>query len=121
MKVKTSELSGKALDWAVIKASNFPVMMHEGSFVSYDMEMDAYVIIQPSVAWSQCGAMISRFGMTITPASSDRTEWMARFSENEEMLDGFGSTPQIAICRAVVAAKLGDEVDIPDELMEVGE
>lgn len=29
-----------------------------------------------------------------------------------------GETPQIAICRAVVAAKLGDEVDIPDELME---
>lgn len=28
-----------------------------------------------------------------------------------------GETPQIAICRAVVAAKLGDEVDIPDELM----
>lgn len=31
---------------------------------------------------------------------------------------GEGETPQIAICRAVVASKLGDEVDIPDELME---
>ncbi|MDC9598920.1 hypothetical protein [Xenorhabdus anantnagensis] len=27
-----------------------------------------------------------------------------------------GDTPQIAICRAVVAAQLGDEVEIPDEL-----
>ncbi|WP_338805084.1 hypothetical protein WDV76_08620 [Xenorhabdus griffiniae] len=29
-----------------------------------------------------------------------------------------GDTLQIAICRAVVAAQLGDEVEIPDELME---
>lgn len=28
-------------------------------------------------------------------------------------------TPMIAICRAVVSAKLGDEVEIPDELIEV--
>lgn len=32
-----------------------------------------------------------------------------------------GETPLIAICRAVVASKLGDTVDIPDELMEVRE
>ncbi len=32
-----------------------------------------------------------------------------------------GERPLIAVCRAVVATKLGDEVDIPDELMEVGE
>lgn len=121
MKVKTAELSGVQLDYAVIKASNFPVMMHEGRFVTYDMEFDGYVVVQPSVAWSQCGTMIARFGMTVTPASSAMTDWMARFAESEKLYDGFGSTPQVAICRAVVASKLGDEVDIPDELMEVGE
>lgn len=118
MKVKTAELKGVALDWAVIRASNFPVMAHEGRFVTYDMGLDRYVVIQPSVAWSQCGTMIERFGITVTPASSAMTDWMARFAQSKKLYDGFGSTPQIAICRAVVASKLGDEVDIPDELME---
>ena len=104
MKVKTNELSGQALDWAVAKAEGYP-------------DEDISVDWNYSTDWAQSGPIIEREGIQI---QKHRSGWVAlpedaQFSE-EEYQDG--STPLIAAMRCYVASRLGDEVEIPDDLLE---
>ena len=114
MKVKTSELSGVQLDYAVACSVDWgqPVLhiTSGGSFVEL-----MGVVFSPTSNWSQCGPMIAEFGVWL---SDDEGAFTASCKPHFDRAIYDAETPQIAICRAVVAAKLGDEVDIPDELME---
>jgi hypothetical protein len=98
MKTKTSELTGAALDWAVAMAENW---------AGADFEIKPY-----STDWAQGGPIIER--ERITPEWTGE-DWMAYIKHDEEV---FGSTPLIAAMRCYVASKLGDEVEIPEELIE---
>ncbi|MGJ0636831.1 phage protein NinX family protein [Xenorhabdus bovienii] len=106
MKIKTSELTGKALDYAVAMANNFRAC--NGHLCIYS----------PSTDWSQCGELIDKYNIELVNELLDCVLfWSANCNYvSDDYLDG--QTPQIAICRAVVAAQLGDEVEIPDELVE---
>ncbi len=102
--MKTSELTGAALDWAVAKC--------EGKAFAEEGEKfkTAY---SPSTDWSQGGPIIERerigfgFGVGI-----DSNRWEAGYATPEET----GHTPLIAAMRCYVASKLGDQVDVPEEL-----
>lgn len=113
MQVKTSELIGQSLDWAVAKC--------EGSRVN------AYgdVVEQAapySTEWSQGGPIIELEGINIRKVGS--TAWQAsyavmqmRFDKSAYSYHGHtGTTPLIAVMRCYVASKLGDTVEIPNEL-----
>jgi hypothetical protein len=97
MKTKTSELTGAALDWAVAVA------------LKEDPTMDAPY----STEWAFGGPIIERELICINP-DSPRNQWMA-ITNNAEIVE-FGPTPLIAACRCLVASRLGDEVEIPEEL-----
>lgn len=126
MKVKTAELSGKALDWATGRAIGANVGITIGGLVKEitshnPIDMSLW---QPTNDWSICGPLIEKLKIScyasVDPESSKVYHWVA---VNEKVpydkRRGYtASEPKIAICRAVVASKLGDEVDIPDELME---
>ena len=110
MKIKTSELSGAALDWAVsmiVENSRlFPIWL-DGKPQSYA----AY-----STDWAQGGPIIER---ELIEVGRQHGEWIAC---SEVADDGswdknvsYGKTPLIAAMRCYVASKLGDEVDVPDE------
>jgi hypothetical protein len=113
MKIKTSELTGAALDWAVAKCEG--ANWEDGLLVWYDDESvkrqcrpNAY-----STDWLQGGPIIEREGIGLgfgVGVNSDR--WEAGFSTPEET----GPTPLIAAMRCYVASKLGDDVDVPDEI-----
>ena len=110
--MKTSELEGAALDWAVAQC--------EGLEVEYLNDGITQCLIQkpsgrfaPSTDWSLAGPIIEREMITVEWTGED---WMAYIWHDEEF---FGPTPLIAATRAYVAMKLGDEVEIPVELMEV--
>lgn len=116
MKLKTSELTGAALDWAVAKC--------EGGYApSVDTDIDAtkrinYGGMYPewSTDWSHGGPIIEREGMLIAP---DPCGWEARHpGDDGDSTEAVGPTPLIAATRCYVASKLGDEVDVPEELME---
>jgi hypothetical protein len=118
MKIKTSELTGPALDWAVAKAQG-----KRPSLFIYQQTGALAKEHNYSSDWSQGGPIIERERMQIAPLpdkgwrghwrsfnSADRREvWMDCFDE--------GITPLIAAMRCYVASKLGDTVDVPEELV----
>ncbi len=101
MKIKTSELTDAALDWAVGMTGEYGC-----GFFSTD--------------WSQGGPIIEReeVELTFDRASETDTLWRAEMFDVEgvSIAHEYGPTPLIAAMRCYVASKLGDTVDIPEEL-----
>ncbi len=112
MKIKTSELIGPALDWAVAQITG------EGFYLSTDPDLGRPYWYSPSSVWSQGGPIIEREGIQTTPV--DGIVWAAIVHKHifDDDLECFqtGLTPLIAAMRCYVASKLGDEVEIPEEL-----
>jgi hypothetical protein len=118
VKVKTSELTGRAIDWATGKAIGANIGVTIGGLVKEitshnPIEMGLW---QPTNDWSICGSMIEKYWMDVfcEPHNED-VLWSAI---TPHLLGNYenGPTPQIAICRAVVASVLGDEIDLPEDL-----
>ena len=123
MRIKTSELTGAALDWAVAKCE-FPYASSEDIQVwvqplPCDDETDFK--FQPSTDWAQGGPIIEREGVSIRHSEKDaRGAWYAVLGPNRFLSpdhEGSGPTPLIAAMRCYVASKLGDDIDIPEELI----
>lgn len=135
--MKTAELIGPALDWAVAKCeggTNF----HFDTVATYWITIDGKEralskgwaqSFTPSTDWSQGGPIIEREGIDTwctlvgRPDNKDpawqKSHWRAKYSRM-----GFGTepidaeTPLIAAMRCLVASKLGNEVEIPEELVK---
>lgn len=104
--MKTAELTGTALDWAVAKADVVKVTVIEGQIVwPEDYE--------PSTKWALGGPIIERW---MIDCDTYRHGWRAARHVSTTPTYGYGPTPLIAAMRCYVASKLGDEVDIPKEL-----
>jgi len=103
--MKTSELTGAALDWAVAKCEGYRLDL---------VPEDSYT---PSTDWVQGGPIIEREGINLFQrkglAAKEGKPWLAYTASQ---LEQAGPTPLIAAMRCYVASKLGDEVDVPDEL-----
>ena len=111
--MKTSELTDAALDWAVAKCEvgeDFIGEIDDPHFYSTD--------------WAQGGPIIERECIQITPYCPSSSQpknpeyWAANMWLETEMVDQYGPTPLIAAMRCYVASKLGDEVEIPNELTQ---
>lgn len=102
--MKVSELTGHALNWAVARC--------EGG-VGKNQLLGAWYA--PSTDWSQGGEIIERERINLWNEGYD---WEAsRYGEHIV----WGQTPLVAAMRCYVASKLGDEVEIPAELLTQGE
>jgi hypothetical protein len=112
--MKVSELTGAALDWAVAKCIYEPddVVICEGRVFAYD---DATKGFNPSTNWTQGGPIIEREGISV--ATDDVEPWCG-FIEDDKTNTLFfsGPTPLIAAMRCYVASKLGDEIELPEEV-----
>jgi hypothetical protein len=120
--MKTSELTGLALDWAVAKCEGVAVdYVDDGINRCFLISMGGR--FNPSTNWAQAGSIIERDEIGISrnvPCSRGR-EWEARPSITAKGAGGrwgYGPTPLIAAMRCYVASKRGDEIDILTELME---
>ena len=102
MKSKTSELTGAALDWAVAKCL-LPENWNDAEIILGD-DTDY------STNWALAGPIIEREGVSINLWGNDK--WVANYCEAEQ----YGPTPLIAAMRCYIASKLGDIIDIPEEL-----
>lgn len=127
--IKTADLIGPALDWAVAYGLNgepgfleaFGVRML-GRSITKAVRMGE---IKPSTDWSQGGPLIEQYniqtsyngnGFRRSPTGKYWCAYVCKPHGPEERPSGGGPTPLIAACRAIVAAKLGDTVQIPEEL-----
>lgn len=130
VKLKTAELTGAALDWAVAQIEG------QGFYRTTDPDLDRPYNYAPSTDWSQGGPIIEREGILLRPirctghsmdgtwlAMYDRTntgtfvQWVEfLFKDTNRRRFWRGETALIAAMRCFVASKLGDEVDVPEEL-----
>lgn len=130
MKIKTSELTGAALDWAVGKADGRRIRQSIGggleargrteSGAELPDEYDIWMIWTPSACWSQGGPIIERERIRTQPIIGIHTPGNYGWSAGKwlQFPDEFqGPTPLIAAMRCFVASTLGDEIEIPDELV----
>ncbi|WP_160300183.1 MULTISPECIES: phage protein NinX family protein [Xenorhabdus] len=125
MKIKTNALTGRALDWAVARAVGYESIRISSStkdiLIGY---IDRPVIYSPTWDWNQIPALLIDYRIAVIPERCTEAAfsggWYASFyfDDEKQHTTNICDTPQIAICRAVVAAQLGDEVEIPDELLE---
>ena len=104
--MKTNELTGATLDWAVAKCEGYRLdLVPEGEYT-------------PSTDWSQGGPIIEREGVGLDQYA-DYPQWQA-FTPAPEQPSGQavcnGPTPLIAAMRCYVASKMGAEIDLPKEL-----
>lgn len=125
MKIKTSELVGAALDWVVAKAVEQDVGIYANSVFRVDPESDIGEPEQysPSTNWSQGGPLRDQFKVSVFE-SVETGRSQAFITTERKAVKQFpwqwselGPTALIAICRAVVSCKLGDEVEVPDVLV----
>lgn len=120
--MKTSELTGAALDWAVAKCEGIEVIaMKDELAIFLDPADDGSLNEMPinySTDWAQGGAIIER--ECISLAKEGDFPWAAwskaPFRDDAEAF-GYGKTPLEAAMRCYVASTLGDEVEVPEELM----
>lgn len=119
--MKTSELTGAALDWAVAKCEGMPVDTSISGEYWVETLTDGlpHLMLYPySYSWSQGGSIIEREGIHIgrihAPAHMKK-----EFGDFYWIANGVrGQTPLIAAMRCYVASKMGTEIDVPEELNE---
>ncbi len=118
--MKTSELKDLALDWAVTAIEN-PDALKYGvedwrSRRRHDVK-DGEFLFRWSSSWAQGGPIIEREVISLIHPKYDC--WTAHVYDkhiDDESYTLDGPTPLIAAMRCYVASKLGDEVDVPEEL-----
>lgn len=107
--MKTNELTGAALDWAVTKAEGFDHEVTSNEWGMWGWATD----------WAQGGPIIERERIATGFEKFDDVDsalsiWGA--FKYAGLFEGYGPTPLIAAMRCYVASKLGDEVALPEEL-----
>lgn len=116
--MKTSDLVGPALDWAVAKCEGVNAeafcLYYEPTEVS-DYDSHNYPEFHYSTIWAQGGPIIERERISIIKQDPPADNWWA-FNEQQRPGDAFGPTLLVAAMRCYVASKLGDNVNIPKEL-----
>jgi len=124
MKVKTSELIGIALDWAVAKCEGWPIEIDRGVSTGrtlITLTRQRHEECRPSTDWAQAGPIIEHeeIGIKRRAPCFPQEQWEASGSITAKGAGywfAVGPTPLIAAMRCYVASKLGDKVDIPEEL-----
>lgn len=119
--METSKLIGPALDWAVAKCENawwwdeFPEELNKPEGIS----LDSGGYYMPSIDWSQGGPIIEQEmlerGFDVWRNDGMNT-CVATYERGLPDSYHYGTIPLIAAMRCYVASKLGNEVEIPEEL-----
>ena len=128
--MKTIELTGTALDWAVELAKGTS-WSDKGYFVFKNPDGTTRAVSSRpewcySTAWSQGGPIIDMELIKLAAPNWKGGNWAARIREecDDETASGYlvwhcgsGPTALIAAMRCFVAFKLGGEVEIPQEIL----
>ena len=129
MQIKTSELQRAALDWAVAIAKGIPVeeiyISGRGEFQRIfrrlkdeDGNLDGTFMTGPDLLfcskWESGGPIIEREKIQLSVEAVG--VWSAFIEGCTKDFLYHGPTPLIAAMRCFVASKLGDTVEIPEEL-----
>lgn len=130
--VKTSEMTGNVLNWVIAKCEGF-TSEYEADKNDFWIERTnhTYTGLAPfgylkealrfSTDWSQGGPIIERETIAVVPLLEG---WEAQFEPSDQRFSEYhlclqrGPTPLIAAMRCYVASKLGETVEVPEELTQ---
>jgi len=124
IEVKTRELQGAALDWAVAKVEGF-IDDPESWLYGAGLERIMAGTFRPSTHWSQGGPLIEQLGIEVfCNLSAEQAsrfkdaspDWRACMNQGRSE-HSYGPTPLIAAMRCLVATMRGDTVQVPAELL----
>jgi hypothetical protein len=119
MRMKTGDLTDAALDWAVLvaqfgkhEADNPKHIEHFNTLrAGHPLHQQAFY----SSNWAHGGPIVEREKICISFRDGD---WLAEPHDMDSICQRFhGPTSLIAAMRCFVASKLGDNVDVPSELL----
>lgn len=133
--MKTAELTGELLDYWVARAEGVAadrlMLSRENGNPNAPLEcmqkeesygLGVLLTCDYSTSWALTGPLLEKLNISLNEPKEERangSEWVAWFSvdTDDSLIDSYwgnGETPLIAICRAVVRAAFGDEVeDLP--------
>lgn len=123
-KINVADATDKVLDWLAATCEGWD---------SYDVHTDGAFELErtatgdcmwlrcytPTTDWAQGGPIIERERIGTWPSDSIEGMWAARPDYEvypDRLPPAYGPTPLIAALRCYVASKLGEEVEVPDEL-----
>lgn len=122
MTVKTSKLSGMALCYAVCMIEmphlvwNKTIGIHHASDQIVVPELPEPKCYSPFTGWAMFGPIIERERISVVDVDG-YDFWKADKLDKEAIpVISYGPTPLIAAMRCFCASRLGDEVEIPEEL-----
>lgn len=116
MKIKTQNLTGLKLDWAVVKCEYG--LKNAEKFLDDVIAHPNYSRYRPSLNWVQGGPIIERerFDVTYCPNRSNGDQrWLCEHND-VQACKATGPTPLVAAMRCLVLSRLGEEVEIPENL-----
>ncbi|MEE3636836.1 phage protein NinX family protein [Pseudomonas sp. AL 58] len=128
IQVNTADLTGAALDWMVAQVEAVPVAIaapHYGTdWRVYKPDFGGKY--SPSTDWAVGGPLIAKLQVALIPEAHDGMEgtemserWYADvyYDGGEQYTTEHCDTALIAACRAIVATKFGDSIQVPRELL----
>ncbi|MGN8259454.1 phage protein NinX family protein [Pseudomonas sp. SMSB3] len=135
IKVKTGDLAGEALGWAVGKAEGLDLFLAPPEygnpwrvFARYQAsETEHTKRYNPWKDWALGGLLIDKHhvqtsfngsGFSRSPTGEYWCAYVCRPSGQQEFPSGGGPNALTAVCRAIAQAKLGDTVQVPKELVQ---
>lgn len=124
IEVKTSDLVGEALGWAVGKAEGLNLELvppqygnpwrvfarHQGQAIAHTKRYN------PWEDWALGGSMIEKRMVSLHCPQSTDDVWAGWVITDKGEFCQAGDSALIVACRAIVAARLGDTVQVPKEL-----
>lgn len=116
MKIRVSEATPVQLDWLVAKCEGVEYRYMESVGGDYNGRW-WWEVRKYSSDRTQGGPIVDREGIATQPSGHIHAWWACIGKPDEETLGYEGPTPLIAAMRCYVASKLGDEVEIPEELL----
>lgn len=125
IEVKTADLAGEQLAWAVGKADGQDVLLEPPQygnpwrvFARYHATVtERTERYNPWEGWALGGPLIGKHMVSLHCPQSTDDVWAAWVITDKGEFCQAGDNALIATCRAIVATKLGDTVQVPEELI----
>lgn len=137
-KIKVAEATGSALNWLVARCEGYELQLDDEVSGPWLVPVEGYfhdqkplTMVKYSTDWTQGGPIIAREDISFrkyhNPSSEAHGKYYARICRESGTLVGWyqttgfqqtGPTPLIAAMRCFVASKLGEEVEVHNELLD---
>ena len=126
MMIKTSEATPSQINYLVAKIEGVKFTLAQVYGLWSVVSEYNYRLYEPATDWAQGGPIIEREGISLTSYLDEEDPyWIGsvecRYKDFNATAyyEEYGPTPLIAAMRCYVVSKLGDTVDVPEELINV--